>query len=61
MEQVKKDRIRDQKIINDYETEISFLSSRVQENHMKQSESLMREKESNNSVSKIEVKLNLKN
>ena len=58
IEQIKRDRIRDQKILNDYETEISFLSSRVQENHMKQSESVIREKESNNSISKIEVKLN---
>ena len=40
IEYVKRDRLRDQKVLNDYETELSFLTSRMEEMHSKQSESL---------------------
>jgi hypothetical protein len=42
VDSIKRDRIRDQKILNDYESEINFLSSRVEDNN-KVSESLQKD------------------
>jgi hypothetical protein len=39
VEIVKRDRLRDQKTINDYETELSYLNLRLEELNGKQSES----------------------
>ncbi len=42
VDSIKRDRIRDQKILNDYESEINFLSSRVEDNN-KVSESIQKD------------------
>lgn len=55
VDNIKKDRIRDQKIINDYESEINFLSSRIQENNNKNSESLQKEE---NNAFKLQIQVN---
>jgi phage shock protein A len=43
MEVVKRDRLRDQKVINDYENELNHLTSRVQEIGDKTSESTLKD------------------
>ena len=55
LEIVRRDRIRDQKMMNDYETEINFLSSRVQESPSSKLNNESRLKELNQSL-KLEVK-----
>ena len=40
---VKRDRLRDQKIINDYETELNYLNSRIEEVNGKHSESIAKD------------------
>ncbi len=54
VEGVKRDRIRDQKIMNDYESEINFLSSRIEENNGKVSESIIKDE---NSILKLQVSI----